>query len=453
MQKIHLIAIGGAVMHNLALALASNGYQISGSDDEINEPSYSRLKAKNLLPTSMGWNPELISTDLDAVILGMHARKDNPELQKAQRLGIKVYSFPEYMYEQAKNKLRVVIGGSHGKTTTTAMIMHVLKHCNIDFDYLVGSQLAGFETMVKISNAPLIILEGDEYLSSAIDPRPKFHLYQAQIALITGIAWDHINVFPTFENYLKQFEIFVDQIPAEGKLIYCANDELLSEICNATKVKAAKIPYKQLNAEVKQGKTFAQIGTFNHVPLQVFGNHNLQNMSGALEVCRALQISDALFMEAIKSFAGAARRMELLAKSDQLIIYRDFAHSPSKLKASVEAVKNQYPDKNVLACMELHTFSSLNEAFLKEYEGTMAKADQAIVYYSPQTIAHKKLKAISEQEVENAFAKDQLMVFTNSEQLQDYLKKKDLSNAVLLLMSSGNFGGINLPAFAQELAG
>jgi UDP-N-acetylmuramate: L-alanyl-gamma-D-glutamyl-meso-diaminopimelate ligase len=378
----------------------------------------------------------------------MHARADNPELLKAQELGVKVFSYPEYLYEQSKDKLRIVVGGSHGKTSITAMILHVLGECKRDFDYMVGSQLAGFDTMVKVTaEAPIMVLEGDEYLSSPIDRRPKFHLYKPDIALLSGIAWDHINVFPTFENYVEQFRIFVRQIPANGALIYCQEDEWVRSVSNDAVEGVKKLGYGIPANEIRDGITYLKTDE-GEVALQIFGNHNLMNLTGARLVCNQVGITDADFYRAISSFKGAARRLELVSRSEKNIIYKDFAHSPSKLKATTKAVKQQYSSKKVIACMELHTFSSLNAAFLDEYNGSMDSADEAIVYFNPHTIAHKKLSAITKDQVKAAFNRDDLMVFDSSEELKKYLHSYNYKGDVLLMMSSGTFDGLDL----RELA-
>lgn len=456
-MKVHFIAIGGSAMHNLALALHNKGYTVSGSDDEINEPSRSRLAAAGILPEGIGWFPEKINASLDANILGMHARADNPELLRVQELGLKVYSYPEYLYEQSKNKTRVVIGGSHGKTTITAMILHVLKHRNKLFDFLVGAQLEGFDTMVQLSHdAPVIILEGDEYLSSPIDRRPKFHLYKPDIALISGIAWDHINVFPTFENYVEQFRIFVNQVSDGGSLIYCEEDAEVKKICEAASNNIQKFPYHVPKYEIKDGITFisnpkSHPDASGLIPLIVFGHHNLLNLEGAHLVCKQLGVTDDEFYDAIQTFKGAAKRLELVGRSDSLVIYKDFAHSPSKLKATIEAVREQFSNRKLIACMELHTFSSLNENFLEQYKGSMNKADEAIVYFNPHTIEHKKLKPISIDQVRSAFGRNDINVFNDSALLQKYLQQKNYKRDVLLLMSSGNFDGININEFGKGL--
>jgi UDP-N-acetylmuramate: L-alanyl-gamma-D-glutamyl-meso-diaminopimelate ligase len=452
-MNVHFIAIGGSAMHNLAIALHKKGFVVTGSDDEIFEPSKTRLAKYNLLPGKEGWDLKNIYSGLDAVILGMHARADNPELLRARELGIKIYSYPEYIYEQSKNKARVVIGGSHGKTSITAMVLHVLNYFKFNADYMVGAQLEGFDTMVKLTDdAPFIILEGDEYLSSPVDRRPKFHLYKADIALLSGIAWDHINVFPTYENYLEQFRIFVGQLPDNGCLIYCANDPEVKKLCENLAGKVNKIPYGLPEHIIKDGITFFKIGGGSEaVPLQVFGDHNLLNINGARLVCSQLGISGAQFCEAISSFKGASKRLELVAKNLNVSVYKDFAHSPSKLKATTKAVRNQFPDRKLIACMELHTFSSLNENFLYEYKGSMLDADEAIVYYNPHTIEHKKLKPITIEQVKNSFQGNNISIYTNSSLLQEYLRSKQWKNMNLLMMSSGNFDGMDLKKMAMEL--
>jgi UDP-N-acetylmuramate: L-alanyl-gamma-D-glutamyl-meso-diaminopimelate ligase len=437
----------------MALALHEKGFKVTGSDDEINEPSKTRLKNAGILPEEIGWFPEKITSDIDAVILGMHAREDNPELIKAKELGLKVYSYPEYIYEATKDKTRVVIGGSHGKTTITAMILHVLNFHKIDTDYLVGAQLEGFNTMVKLTKeAPIAIIEGDEYLASPIDRRPKFHLYKPNVAILSGIAWDHINVFPTFENYVKQFEIFVNLIETNGSLIYCNEDSELQKVAanSGLSNNIEKIPYSIPKHRIDNGITYIEESE-KEIPLQIFGNHNLMNLNGARLVCNKLGLTDTQFYEAIQSFKGAAKRLELVSKTDSFSFYKDFAHSPSKLKATTQATKQQFTNRKILACMELHTFSSLNETFLAEYDGAMNDADEAIVYFNPHTIAHKKLKPITEEQVLNYFNRKDLKVFTDSNILVTYLKTKSLKNHVLLMMSSGNFDGIDFKQLSTEL--
>lgn len=448
-MKVHLIAIGGAAMHNVAIALHLEGAEVTGSDDQIFDPSRSRLDKYGLLPSGEGWDAGRIHKDLDAVILGMHAREDNPELKKAKDLGLKVYSYPEYVYERTKNKTRVVIGGSHGKTSTTAMILHVLNKVGIEADYLVGAQLDGFECMVRFSeSAKVAVIEGDEYLSSPIDRRPKFHLYKPNIAVLTGIAWDHINVFPTFENYVEQFSIFIDLIESGGQLFYCELDDELKSLMRS-KVDIAAVGYGVHPHKISNGKT-ELIAEQNH-PIKVFGEHNLQNLSAAKHVCTAIGVKEHDFYKAIESFGGAARRLEKVAENEACVIYKDFAHSPSKLKATTSAFKKQFPERELIACMELHTFSSLNADFLGEYDGAMASADRAIVYFNPVTIKHKKLQEISVDDVKKAFGGDNLEVYTDSEMITSLLREIEWKDRNLLLMTSGNFNGINLDEFGKSL--
>ncbi|MFD0940981.1 UDP-N-acetylmuramate--L-alanine ligase [Pedobacter boryungensis] len=448
-MRIHFIAIGGSAMHNLAIALHKKGFKVTGSDDVIFEPSSTRLANYGLLPKENGWFESNITPDLDAVILGMHARLDNPELVKAQEMGLKIYSYPEYIYEQSKDKLRVVIGGSHGKTTITSMILHVLNYYKKDFDYLVGAQLAGFETMVKITDsAPIIIIEGDEYLASPIDRRPKFHLYKANIAVISGIAWDHINVFPTFEDYISQFDKFIDTIVESGKLIYCENDLELRKVVVNSSATIEKIPYSIPAHEVIDGVTYLLP---QRTPLQVFGDHNLMNLNAARLVVEQLGINEDKFKEAISSFTGAAKRLELLNHTKATSVYKDFAHSPSKLKATIDAVKAQFANRKLVACIELHTFSSLTKEFLQQYRDTMKKADVAIVYIDEKTFKHKKMDPVSENDVQTSFNDKNIVFFSEATQLESYLRSFNFENTNLLLMSSGNFGGMDLVKLALEL--
>ena len=447
-MKVHLIAIGGSAMHNMALALHHKGFDVSGSDDAIFEPSKSRLDSHGLLPEEMGWFPDKISKDLDAIILGMHARIDNPELLRAQELNIPIFSYPEYIYEQSKTKKRVVIGGSHGKTSITAMVLHVLNYMQLDCDFMVGAQLEGFDTMVKLTKeAPIIILEGDEYLSSPIDRRPKFHWYKPHIAVLSGIAWDHINVFPTFDNYVQQFRIFKEDV--KEVLIYCESDEVLNQLANE-KSKCRLKAYATPPHEIENGVSYL-VDDNERIPLMVFGEHNLQNMNAARLVCQELGVSKEQFYEAIQSFKGASKRLELVRKNTESAMYKDFAHSPSKLKATSTAMKMQFVNRKLIACMELHTFSSLNKAFLKEYKGCMDTPDEAIVFFSKKAIEHKKLEEISINEVHKAFDRKDLKVFTNTDELEAYLISKDWQNKNLLMMSSGNFDGMDFDNFSSKL--
>ena len=440
-------------MHNMALALHEKGFIVTGSDDEINEPSKSRLQKAGLLPEEIGWFPDKIKGDLNAVILGMHAREDNPELVRARQMGLKIYSYPEYIYEATKDKTRIVIGGSHGKTTITAMILHVMNYLKIETDYLVGAQLEGFNTMVSLTNtSKFAVIEGDEYLASPIDRRPKFHLYKPNIAIISGIAWDHINVFPTFEIYIDQFKKFINLIEPNGSLIYCSEDKVLEEVCkNTTNTKIDKMAYSVPKHEIENGTT-SLIVNDQKIPLQIFGNHNLMNLNGARLVCNKIGILNTQFYEAIQSFTGAAKRLELVYKKDTFNFYKDFAHSPSKLKATTDAVKKQFTKRKIIACMELHTFSSLNEEFLSQYKDSMNLADEAVVYFNPHTIAHKKLKEITPEQVHACFNRKDLKVFTKSPEVTDYLKSKKWKDSVLLMMSSGNFDGVDFNVLSKELS-
>ena len=448
-MRIHFIAIGGSAMHNLAIALHKKGFEVSGSDDVIFEPAKSRLDKYGLLPAEMGWDEQRISTSLDAVILGMHARIDNPELLKAQELGVKIYSYPEYIYEQSKDKLRVVIGGSHGKTTITSMILHVLNYYKRDFDYLVGAQLAGFETMVKVTDeAPIMIIEGDEYLSSPIDRRPKFHLYKANVAVISGIAWDHINVFPTYADYTKQFDLFIDTIVEGGTLIYCEEDVDLKEIVETSKANIQKLPYEIPPHVIENGVTYLLP---EKTALKVFGDHNLMNLNAAKLVCEQLNIKADEFDQAIASFTGAAKRLEVIAADEWTNVYKDFAHSPSKLTATINAVKAQFTNRKLVACIELHTFSSLNKDFLKEYAGAMDQADVAIVFIDIKSFEQKRMTPFSEDDVQEAFSNPNLKFFNDASKLKDYLLSLNYKNSNLLMMSSGNYAGFDLPKLASEL--
>ena len=442
-MRTHFIAIGGAAMHNLALALHNKGYHVTGSDDAIFEPSNSRLEKKGLLPSEFGWFPEKITTDMEAIILGMHAKADNPELLKAQELGLKIYSYPEFLYEQSKNKTRVVIGGSHGKTTITSMILHVMHYHNIEVDYMVGAQLEGFDTMVHLTHDnDFIVLEGDEYLSSPIDRRPKFHLYQPNIALLSGIAWDHINVFPTFENYVEQFEIFVNQITKGGILVYNEEDEVVKKVAEGSINTIRRLPYTTPSYSVEDGTTLLDTPE-GPMPIEVFGAHNLNNLAGAKWICQNMGVDEADFYEAIASFKGASKRLEKIAEGKWKVAFKDFAHSPSKVSATTKAVKAQYPNRKLVACLELHTYSSLNAEFLKEYEGALDAADVAVVFYSPDAVKIKQLEEVSYEQIATSFKRDDLIIYTNPDEFKQFLFNYDLNNSALLLMSSGNYGGLN----------
>lgn len=450
-MKIHFIAIGGSAMHNLALAMYQKGYQVTGSDDAIFEPSRTRLEKKGLLPPELGWFPEKITSDIDAIILGMHAKEDNPELIKAKELGLKIYSYPEFLYEQSKNKTRVVIGGSHGKTTITSMILHVMKYHNIEVDYMVGAQLEGFDTMVHLTqDNDFIVLEGDEYLSSPLDRRPKFHLYKPNIALLSGIAWDHINVFPTYENYLEQFEIFINQITNGGILVYNEEDNDLRVLVETTTNPIRKIPYGTPEYIVENGITYLATPE-GDMPIEVFGKHNLNNLMGAKWICQNMGVDEADFYEAIASFKGASKRLEKISENANRVIFKDFAHSPSKVKATTEAVKEQYPGRKLVACLELHTYSSLNAEFLKEYQSALDSADVAVVFYSPEAVKIKRLEEVTAEQIAQSFNRNDLVIYTNPKAFEDYLYQLDLKNSVLLLMSSGNYGGLDLNVLIEKI--
>ena len=457
-MKVHFIAIGGSAMHNLAIALCQKGITVTGSDDEIFDPARGRLEKYGLLPESFGWHPERITKDLDAVVLGMHARIDNPELLRAQELGLKIYSYPEYLYEQSKDKLRIVVGGSHGKTTTTAMILHVLAHCGIEADYMVGAQLKGFEVMVRLSHtAKVMVIEGDEYLTSPIDRRPKFHLYKPNVAIITGIEWDHINVFPTFDIYREQFSKFIDLIEpfphgaglsdSTGVLIYCDEDKEVHRVAMENqRTDIQKLPYVCPENVVENGVTYLA----NRTPLMVFGHHNLLNLTAARLACRQVGVSDEQFDEAISTFEGASKRLELVKKNDSCAVYKDFAHAPSKLRATIHAMREQYPDRRLVACMELHTFSSLTQEFLQQYAHSMDEADVRYVYFSQHALQLKKLPPLDPEEVRRAFGGD-VEVFTDSTAMVTKVKAMEWKDANLLMMSSGNFDGIDFAQLADEI--
>ncbi len=450
-MRIHFIAIGGAVMHNLAIALKKNGHEVSGSDDEIFEPSLGRLKNYGLLPEQEGWHPEKISAKLDVIILGMHARRNNPELLQAQKLGLKIYSYPEFLYQHSKNKKRVVIGGSHGKTTITAMVMHVLKFYDKNFDYIVGSQIKNFDIMVRLSNnAQLMVFEGDEYLSSPIDRRPKFHWYHPHIALISGIAWDHINVFPTFDNYKKQFSRFVDLTEEGGTLIYNKTDNEVKTIVEKSDKNLKKVPYGLPKYEIKSGITNVFDGK-TAITLKVFGRHNLQNLNGAMMICDELGISNSEFYTAIRSFAGAANRLDLVLRKDDFRIFFDFAHAPSKVRATIDAVKEQFVDQPLIVCFELHTFSSLNARFIDQYAESMDKADFACVYFNRHTLEMKKMATLDKDQIRHSFGRTDLYVFDSDIELKQWIKTKTKPSTIVLMMSSGNFNGMNIKVLEKYL--
>ncbi len=450
-MNIHFIAIGGSIMHNLAITLSNKGYQVTGSDDQIYEPAKSRLADHELLPSQTGWMPQRVDQNLDAVILGMHAKQDNPELQRARELNIPIYSFPEYVYEQIKDKERVVIAGSHGKTTITSMILHVLRYTGKEFDYLVGADIEGFDLMVKLSqDAPLAVLEGDEYLTSTLDSSPKFLHYYPHIALISGIAWDHINVFPTYEEYFYQFERLLSSLEPAGQLIYYQDDPEVQRLVEHGRNDLICIPYSQ------PAYTPYENGSVIHLQkedlfLPIFGSHNMANLEGARQVCRQLDIADHRFWEAMQSFSGAGKRLELLAEGDNCSVYRDFAHAPSKVDAVVKALKDQYPQRKLIACLELHTYSSLQKHFLPHYAGTMDAADSPIVYFYYHTLVQKRLPELAEEDIRDGFRNQHISVFKDKEDFASFLKKLNLQHANLLFMSSGHFDGLDITSLASSL--
>jgi UDP-N-acetylmuramate: L-alanyl-gamma-D-glutamyl-meso-diaminopimelate ligase len=450
-MKVHFISIGGSVMHQLAIALKRKGYKVTGTDDEIFEPSRTNLEKEGLLPESIGWRPDLITADINAVILGMHAKNDNPEIEKARELSLPIYSFPEYIFQESKQKTRIVVGGSHGKTTTTSMIMHVLKVADKDFDYLVGARLEGFDQSVNITDAPVIVCEGDEYPASVIEKRPKFHFLFPHVAILTGIAWDHINVFPTFDYYLEQFTIFIDKIEPGGILIYNETDDVLKKLVTThSRNDITYQPYGIPKHSIANGKTTITIEGAE-TELSVFGNHNLLNLHAAYYACKQLGITAQTFVNAISNFTGASKRLEVMAKNENTIVYRDFAHAPSKVKATVEAVKQQYPNRKLVGVLELHTFSSLNEHFMNEYKGAMDKADEAAVFYSKHALELKRMPDLPKEVVLKGFDKPGLQVITDKTELEQWLNNLTYNNANLVLMSSGNYDGLDVNAFAQKI--
>lgn len=449
-QRIHFIAIGGSVMHNLAIALKNQGHTVTGSDDEIFEPSRSALDKNGLLPKSEGWNPSLLDNSIDAVILGMHAKKDNPELLKAQQLGLKIYSFPEYIYNHSIDKQRVIIAGSHGKTTITGIVVHVLNFYNRSFDYVIGARIKGVDNPVKLSDAPLIVIEGDEYLCSALDPTPKFLRYQHHIGLISGVAWDHANVFPTEEEYLKQFDKFADQTPKSGILIFCDSDPMVSVVGNKQRADVISVPYKAHSHALENGQEYLTNGK-ERIPIKIFGNHNLQNINGAKELLKKIGISSEQFYKAISSFEGAAGRLEKVKESRSTVVFKDYAHAPSKVKASVRAVKELYPTRDVVACLELHTFSSLNKSYLPQYKDSLKGINQAIVFFNPEKVKAKNLEPLTEADIKAAFGGNNLTVFDDAAKLEAFLAAQPWDNKNLLMMSSGNFAGFNIQTLAEKL--
>lgn len=450
-QKIHFIAIGGSVMHNLAITLKQAGHEVSGSDDEIHDPSRTTLKSHGLLPDKEGWNPDKVDKSLDAVILGMHARKDNPELLKAQDLGLKVYSFPEYIYEQSKDKQRIVIAGSHGKTTITAIVIHVLNYYKRKFDYVIGARVKGFENSVKLSDAPIIVIEGDEYLSSALDPTPKFLRYKHHIGLISGISWDHANVFHAEEEYMKQFDLFADETPKGGILIYCDQDSLALIVGKKERVDVQSISYKSHPHIRDTNRQFFLTNGKDKYPVKIFGSHNFQNISAAKEILKRIGITTEKFLDAISDFEGASGRLEKIKENNSSTIYKDFAHAPSKVKATVKAIKEISPERDLIACLELHTYSSLNKKFLPQYKDSMKSAQIQVVYFNPEKMKAKDLEPLNESDIKKSFNNPGTLVFDDASKLEEFLLQQSMKNKDLLMMSSGNFGGLNLINLSEKL--
>ena len=450
-MNIHFIAIAGAAMHNLAIALHDKGYKITGSDDSIFEPSKSRLDKKGLLPKQLGWSTDNINDSLDAVVLGMHAKDGNVELEKAKELGLKIYSYPEFIYEMSKGKTRVVIGGSHGKTTITSMILHVLNYHEKDVDYMVGAQLDGFETMVKLTEEnDFIILEGDEYLSSALDLRPKFHLYNPNIALISGIAWDHINVFETEEKYNKQFDIFIDKIASGGMLVYNSEDKTLNDIAENNTNPIKKYPYETIKHSIVDGITYIETPE-GDMDLEIFGLHNISNLSGAKWICQLIGIDEMDFFEAIQPFKGASKRLEKIYQSEETVIYKDFAHSPSKVDATNKSVKAQYKNRKLISVFELHTYSSLNPDFIGKYKDSLNSSDNAIVFMDEEALKIKGKNFFTKQEIRKAFNREDIEIMYSKDELLNSMKSLDYNNSVVLMMSSGNYSGIELSELPKIL--
>ncbi len=437
-------------MHNLAICLKNLDNQVTGSDDLFFDPSKTNLKNHGLLPKKEGWDSSRVTSDLDLIILGMHAKADNPELLKAQELGLKILSFPEFIYEASKDKKRVVIAGSHGKTTITSMIMHMLKSMNKAFDYMVGAQLEGFDQMVQLSDAPIIVIEGDEYTTSPLDLTPKFLHYKHDLALISGIAWDHYNVYPTLDNYIDQFKKFIAITPQHGKVFYAEEDKALCELVAQVGSPSNLIPYGPHASEIRNQQTYLKHDT-GETAIEVFGQHNMQNLQVAKSILNEIGVTSAEFYQHIQTFAGAAKRMEKMGENDQTVIFKDFAHAPSKLKATSTAVKDQFNNRALVACIELHTFSSLNKDFIGQYAHTFDSPDQALVFINPKTVAAKKLEMISEAEIKSAFQRKDIRLFTDAETLESHLLSQKWEAKNLLLMSSGNYGGLDLEKIKESI--
>lgn len=450
-QRIHFIAIAGSVMHNLAITLKQAGHDVTGSDDEIFEPARSALSRYGILPEKEGWYPEKITPRTDVVMLGMHAHKDNPELRRAQELGLTIYSFPDYIYDRSKDKQRIVIAGSHGKTTITALVIHVLNAIGRKFDYVIGARVRGIEQTVKLSDAPVIIIEGDEYLSSALDPTPKFLRYHHHIGLISGIAWDHANVFPSEEDYVKQFDLFADQTPKGGILIYCDQDSMALIIGKKERSDVTAVSYKTHPHSADQKGHFYLTANKEKYPVRIFGSHNFQNINGAKEVLKKIGVTNEQFYKAVSTFQGAAGRLEVVGEKDSVTLYKDFAHAPSKVTATVKAVREIYPARDLVACVELHTNSSLNKKFLPQYKDSLKNAQIPVVYFNPEKVHAKKLEPISAGDIQAAFANPRIRIFDRVDDLETFLLSQKWQNKNLLMMSSGNFGGLNLTQLTAKI--
>ena len=442
-MKIHFIAIGGSIMHSLAIQLKKNGHIITGSDDVIREPSKSNLNHYDILPAKEGWCSKKISTDLDMVILGMHAKKNNPELLEAQKYNIPVISFPEFIFNSSKYKKRVVIAGSHGKTTITAMIIHVLNEYNIKFDYLLGAKIDALENQVKLDDSKLIIIEGDEYFSSAIDLKPKFMHYDPDVLVVSGVSWDHINVFPTKSSYESAFSKLLNHvIEKNGKIFYYTHDLFLQKSLSA---------YNQLSQSYDSPRYIIKKGQFilvhknENIPLNIFGKHNMENMEAARQVCQEIGVCESDFYKSIKNFKGASRRLNLIKEiENHSAVYYDFAHSPSKVFATVNAVKELYPDRFLIGCLELHTYSSLNVDFIPNYLNTLNNCSESWLYFDEQELQRKGFAKLDRKFLLRAFNHPNMTIINNKKLLRQKINQIELDNTNLLLMSSGNFSGLDI---------
>jgi len=450
-ESVHFIAIGGSVMHNLALALKKMGMRISGSDDEIYEPAAGKLKSGGI-EANIGWQPEKMDASIDLVVLGMHAKADNPELAKAKSLKLPIVSFPDFIRRWSANQQRIVIGGSHGKSSITALAMHVLNQLNKKFDYLIGAEVEGFSLTVSLSDAPIIIIEGDEYLASKLDPVAKFLKYDHHIGLISGIAWDHKNVFPSFEDYTQQFEQFADKTPKAGSIIYNEKDLLAKKIGEKEREDVRKVPYGVHDAVIKNGVTYLKTKDYGEVKISVFGDHNLENIGAVLALVKLLGIEEKAFYQAVQTFTGAKKRLEIVKQQGNDKLFKDYAHSPSKLEATTTALKKQFADSKVVVAYELHTFSSLNKEFIKEYKNTLSKADEAFIFINPHNIKNSHTDDLTTTEIQEAFNNTELTLFTDKHKLVEAMKKaKTTEKNIFALLSSGNFDGLDIEEVSHKL--